>query len=96
MRVLAHLEGATSLPCDGCCREQAKRELVEHDLWLANVKVDELTAKLAGLQETLDMMKADMPKKNKAQPQPQQITKSHWPCSLTPALVWIAGPISWD
>ena len=76
MRVMAHLEGQTALPCDACLREQAKREEAEHQLWLANVKVEELMAQITGMQETIDDIKCNLPKTVKAllafSPQPPQ------------------------
>ena len=66
MRVMAHLEGQTALPCDACLREQAKREEAEHQLWLANVKVEELMAQITGMQETIDDIKCNLPKTVKA------------------------------
>lgn len=66
MRVMAHLEGQSALPCDACLREQAKREEAEHQLWLANVKVEEMMAQITGMQETIDDMRGNLPKTVKA------------------------------
>jgi len=78
MRVMAHLEGQSALPCDACLREQAKREEAEHQLWLANVKVEELMAQQQGMQETIDEIRKSMPRTVQATAVPLPLCSTSW------------------